>query len=84
MSEVTMCPVCEREAASTESTVDVYSDTTIECCNSCRELLTQAKKHQFCHTATRSWLDENKTYLDRAVNALQAEYERMYGAKDGE
>lgn len=71
-----ICPVCKRNESTTESTVDVYSNTPIACCESCALLLSEAMRHQFNNTASRLWLHENREYLARAANALRAVYDK--------
>lgn len=82
MSDNIMCPVCQINPAVVASTVDVYSDTAIECCEDCRAMLSQAKRYRWHHNMPKKFHRDNQDKLLRALEALMTEYDREYAQKE--
>jgi hypothetical protein len=76
-----LCPVCKKEIATTESTVDWRSETTIRCCADCYDLLSKAQRLQAQGRMSKSFLAQYQERLSNATDELLAEYTRLYGMK---
>lgn len=78
MNKTEICPVCKENQCATWSTVDVYSDTSIDCCEDCREMLAKAKRYQWHGNMPKLFLQQNRQKLRNATDTLLLAYEREY------
>ena len=76
-----ICPICLKNKATVRQTVDVYSDTTIKCCENCADWLIRLGRYQWYGNAPKKWIKANQNKIDRAHEALSKVYEREFQAR---